>query len=241
VLRADDSVDRTPGYGDLAEEYYEPRHVTCRNFEAATASWTAEHHSRIPNSGLVLDIGSGRGSAGMFCGVEAGRIVQADIAISMLTVSPRAASKGRVACSALSLPFGSGSFAAVTAFLFDPFNRIEFVAESFRVLTRGGVFLGTLPHYQWGVTLRQLRGTEPHIARFITRSGECLDKPSYLVSERELRNRFTINGCRNVDVYALTLPRRELTVSPDISDPAQAIGVSPYALPVLHLVLARKT
>lgn len=234
-------MNHISGYGELADEYYEPRHVTSRNFEAATLNWTSVNGCPIPDSGFVLDIGSGRGSAATFCQVQPTRIIQGDIAMPMLALSPRPPSMGRVVCDAKLLPFASGSFTAVTAFLFDPFNSAPFLSESFRVLAHEGVFLGTLPHRHWGTALRRLRGAPPDVARFFTRSGKHVDKPSYLLNESELRLSLAANGYRVVELHVLTLPRTEATVSPDISDPARADGVSPYELPILQLVVARKS
>jgi len=227
-------------YDDLAHEYYHPRHVTSRNFEAATLGWTREHGCPIPDAGLVLDIGSGRGSVARFCQLDAGRIVEGDIALSMLAISPQERTHARVACDALSMPFTPESFAAVTAFLFDPFNRNAFLAESFRVLARGGVFFGTLPHYKWGTELRPLRAGAMDLARFVTRDGGYVDKPSYLTPESGLEASLTANGYQVTEMHALTLPRTEAVVSPDISDPAQARGVSAYEFPIVQLVVARK-
>jgi SAM-dependent methyltransferase len=231
---------QTFGYEDIADEYYDRRHITSRNFEAATAHWLATHACPIPESGLVLDIGTGRGSVATFCNVGGRRIIESDIALAMLRLSPRPPSLGRVACDAASIPFRRESFSAVGAFLFDPFNRQAFWAESFRVLRPGGVFVGTLPHHEWGKNLRSLRGGPSDIARFVTRKGSYVDKPSILFGEDELRNRFVEAGYRSVDTHALTLPRSEATVSPDISDPAKARGVSPYDLPIIQLIVARK-
>jgi ubiquinone/menaquinone biosynthesis C-methylase UbiE len=231
---------RPYGYEDLADEYYDPRHITSRNFEAATAYWIAVNGCPIPGSGLVLDIGTGRGSAAAFCNVESSRIIESDIALAMLKLSPRPPSRARVVCDALSIPFPRESFCAVTAFLFDPFNSHTFIAESYRVLEPVGVFLGTLPHQEWGKTLRSLRGGPSDVARFVSNEGSHVDKPSYLLGEKELRRRFLERGYRSVDAYTLTLPRTETTVSPDISDPAATRGVSPHDLPIVQLIIARK-
>jgi hypothetical protein len=158
----------------------------------------------------------------------------------MLTLSPRVDGMGRVALDAEVLPFGSGTFAAVTAFLFDPFARSVFFAESFRVLQTGGVFFGTLPHHRWGTTLRRLRNAREDAATFITNDGRSVQKPSYLFHEIDLQRILNTEGFESIQLHSLRLPTTEPRVSPDVVDPAAALGLSPYELPIIQLIMAKK-
>lgn len=232
------SGDRS-SYEPLASEYHAPWHITSRNFEAATRAWFLKHSVQIPE-GYVLDLGAGRGATQAYCAVPSRRIIQADLSFSMLTLNPREPSHARVNCDALALPFADRSFAGVTAFLFDPFNRPPLEFETFRVLRSGGLFVGTLPHYLWGRTLRSLRLINLDKTRFLLASGVYIERDSYLTDEAHLRRRFASAGYDSVTVASLALPRGVNTVSPDIQDPAESLGIDAYELTIVSLVIASK-
>jgi hypothetical protein len=65
-------------YADLAQEYYDPFHKTCRNFDAATKSALARKTFALPDAGLILEVGCGRGRCQEFLGVDKNRVVQLD-------------------------------------------------------------------------------------------------------------------------------------------------------------------
>lgn len=226
-------------YEPLACEYYAPRHITSRNFDAATRAWLRKQSLEIPG-GYALDLGAGRGAIQTYCGLASRRIVQADVSFSLLTLEPREPSLARVNCDALALPFTDESFGAVMAFLFDPFNRPRLVFETFRVLRPGGLFVGTLPHYLWGRTLRSLRRIDPDATRFLLASGEYSERDSYLTEELALQRRFARAGYHPVRTTSLVLPGEVKTISPDIRDAAASLGMSPYELPIISLLIACK-
>src|SRR2546422_135622 len=111
----------TSSYEPLAAEYYEDRHITSRNFDAATLAFLRLYPPTLPDKGLVLELGAGRGGSARYLGVRSERIVQCDISPSMLRVIPREACLGRVQADALHLPIRSASVAIVAAFLYDPY------------------------------------------------------------------------------------------------------------------------
>jgi hypothetical protein len=71
------------GYDILADEYYSPRHITSRNFDVATHAYLRSNPVAIPNYGLALDLGAGRGRLSEYCGVHSTRIVQTDLSVKM--------------------------------------------------------------------------------------------------------------------------------------------------------------
>lgn len=227
-------------YDEVAGEYYDASHVTSRNFDAATAAFMSQWDCPIPENGLVLDLGAGRGCARSYCGVPAKRIIQADISGKMLLLSPREPSRAQVQCDALRLPFAPKTFSAVTAFLCDAYNRPRLYSEVGRTLTGGGVFVGTLPHYEWGAVLRRLRGYSARRARFLTRSGRPAEVDSFLMRSEEMADCLAGNGLVVAARHDLRLPVSEVRVSPDVLAPAEFLGVSPYELPVVQLIVARK-
>ena len=143
-------------YDIIANEYYDSRHITCRNFDEATLYFckNIKHEFSIPQNGIVLEVGCGKGSVNRFFNVNLDRVIQADISLQMLNVYPRENSLCAIQSNAIELPFHAGSFAAVFAFLYDPYNVDYFYSEIERILVSGGVFVGTLPHFDWGSALR---------------------------------------------------------------------------------------
>lgn len=231
---------QTSSYEEIADEYYDPRHITSRNFDAATMAFLESWRCPILPNGPVLVVGAGRGTGNPYFMQDGNRIIHTDISYSMLTLSPREDCKVRVQCDALALPFASNTFAAVTAFLFDPYNKPAFYVEVSRVLARQGVFLGTFPHYEWGITLRQMRGYAMNKARLVTQDGRVLERDSFLMNDEEISQNLISVELQLAQSLDLRLPRSEEGISPDIMDPAEVAGRDPYDLPIMKLIVARK-
>jgi len=126
------------------------------------------------------------------------------------------------------------------AFLYDPFNVPDLYRELSRVLKAGGTFLGSLPSYEWGKSLRQLRGYSLDKARLITSSGETLERDSHLMSRHEIESHLWRAGFSNVEITDISLPYGEYALSPDVVDPARKAGLSPFELPLLTIVRSWK-
>ncbi len=146
------------GYDLMASEYYSERHMTSRNFDRATLNFLRGRDFPFLSSGLVLDLGCGRGSAGRFLNLAPSRIIHADRSQEMLLLPHREPSLLRTVCDAAHLPFADQSFQGVCAFLFDPYCGPELFPAIARVLKPGGAFFGTLPAKTWGDAIRQVRG-----------------------------------------------------------------------------------
>lgn len=227
-------------YESIASEYYELRHITSRNFDAAASDYFRRADCDIPRAGSVLDLGAGRGTAARYCGVPTSRIIQVDIALPMLRLEPREGSAARIQADALVLPFKAQSFCAVTAFLFDPFNYPSLYREVSRVLRLGGRFVGTLPHPVWGFTLRNLRGHGVYRSRFFNRAGEIVERRSILMTQNDIAELLANAAFRDVRIDTIYLPADNGSVSPDIVDPAHRLGVTPYELQILFVIWATK-
>ncbi|MBZ5510359.1 MAG: class I SAM-dependent methyltransferase [Acidobacteriia bacterium] len=228
------------GYDLIADEYYEPRHITSRNFDAATQTYFREQRFPFPSDGLALDVGAGRGRLGEYCGISPMQILQLDLAPEMLRLPSRESALGRIQADALALPFKTGVFAIVAAFLFDPFNQRLFFEQVSRVLKRGGVFVGTIPHYAWGVALRSYRGNAVDEAVFALKTGERVSQPSFLSRPEELSERLEGAGLSVIKSEALTLPHDVIRISPDIEAAARVMGQSAYNIPIVQAVIATR-
>jgi SAM-dependent methyltransferase len=226
-------------YEAIADEYYHSRHITSRNFDDATLSFCRKRRLPLPSNGFTLDLGAGTGCAAKYSGVEPSRIIQADISETMLLTSPRESCLQRIRCDALSLPFSASAFSAVMAFLYDAYNKPELYHEVRRVLRQGGVFVGTLPHFLWGMTLRRLLGYRENTATFLTESGYPLRRDSFLMTENQIEQELRRAGLTMLETHDLYLPRYVVRVSQEILVAASHLELSPYALPIVSLVLAR--
>jgi SAM-dependent methyltransferase len=239
-ISSDTKTPTRNGYDIIADEYYEARHITSRNFDDTTREYLAAHPALVPSHGLVLDLGCGRGRLSEYCGIPAARIVQADIAAKMLMLPQREPALGRVLADALTLPFKEGAFVAVGAFLFDPFNQPSLFEEVARVMARGAIFIGTIPHYDWGLALRSGQSNSLNEAVFALRTGESVTRVSALSPPEELDSRLTSAGFQIVAIEALSLPPDIRDVSPDIKAPAQRMQKSVYSVPIIQVVLAKR-
>ena len=228
-------------YDYIASEYYENRHITSRNFEKATLAFLRTWRNPIPSEGLVLDLGCGCGRANYYCGIASDRIVQCDISIRMLNLTPREHSRDRIQCDATSLDFPKDTFVSVVAFLFDTFNKAVVYREISRVLSKGGIFIGTLPHHTWGTSVRAIRGYNTDKARFLTKDGKIFDVDSYLIDDKQIALSLRRANLDQLESFDLCLPHTEKNISPDILDPAQALKMSPYDLPIVKLIVGRNT
>jgi SAM-dependent methyltransferase len=98
----------------------------------------------VEGAGLALDLGSADGPSAAWFRESAQRTVSLDI-------DPRGLAGDGVCGSALALPFGDGTFDAVSAF--DVIEHCEpeatALAEVRRVLQPGGRFVMSVPAYQW--------------------------------------------------------------------------------------------
>jgi len=234
---------QTESYNRIANEYYEPRHITSRNFDAATESACANRDFPIPKNGLVLEVGAGKGSAKKYCKVENSRIVQTDLAEDMLALSPREDFLLALRCDALDMPFISSSFSTVLAFLYDPFNLPPFYFEISRVLKPGGIFVGTLPHFKWGLTLRKKIGYPLHKTKFKLFQSvdeEYIELDSFLMDDQEITQTLSDAGLATLELIDLMLPESVKNISPHIVIPADVLEITPYELPIVKLIIARK-
>jgi ubiquinone/menaquinone biosynthesis C-methylase UbiE len=227
-------------YDPIASEYYDKRHITSRNFDKATLAFLRTWRNPLPTEGLVLDLGCGCGRANYYLGIASHRILQCDISKCMLNLTPREACKEIIQSDASSLDFPNDSFVAVVAFLFDTFNEASTYREISRVLSSGGVFLGTLPHHTWGKLLREIRGYKEDKAKFLMKDGTIFEADSFLMDDEQITRSLKEANLEQLDSFDLHLPKSEKEVSPDILAPARAINISPYDLPIVKLFVAKK-
>jgi SAM-dependent methyltransferase len=226
-------------YDQVADEYYDDRHQTSRNFDETTVVALSTLMVAIP-AGLVLEVGCGRGRSGEFLGVPGDRVVQLDNSAKMLSLQPREPALQRVRHEAELLPFPNEDFAAVIGFLCDPFLGLNFLSEAFRILRPGGLLIGTTPAYTWGRTLRDTLNLDSMATRFALLDGRTVEVPSAIYPEVQLRKMLRTAGFREDRTSLSThrLPRTVRSVSPDILGPARSLAISEFDLDILCMFVA---
>lgn len=242
MLRNRDKGEKLPSYEQIAGEYYDSFHKTCRNFDQTTSkAINSDVRSCIPKAGLILDIGSGKGRSVEFLDVDASRVIQLDNSHAMLTISPREECLIRIQQDAEKLPFLNEEFSCVTAFLCDPYLGLNFLGEAYRVLKTGGLFLATTPAYEWGIAFRRGNSIDSSETRFKTMTGSEIRVPSLLVQRASLVEMLLHVGfCSEVHVQPHRLPEDAAPVSDDITKAAQELQCGIHELDLLYLVLAKK-
>ena len=229
------------GYDQIATEYYDPRHITSRNFDTATQGALKDNPFVLPNGvdDLVLEIGAGRGRANEFLGLASKRVVQLDNSRPMLELPQREPCLLQLFANACDIPLVSQQFLGVVGFLVDPFIGLNCLAEAYRMLKDGGRILLTTPTREWGFDLRQRLGIDPMMTHFKKiATEETVLLPSLLHSKEQLNTMLIHTGFRDVEIYDYCLPAGERPVSADIESVAQSRGINVYKLPVIHTIRA---
>ncbi len=232
-------------YDSIADEYYDRRHITSRNFDQATEYFWSGRPTVIPSSGLMIEIGAGKGRAQEYLHVKPNTLIQTDLSNRMLRIRPRESSLGIVQCNALALPFARRSIVAAFAFLFDPYNCQAFYGELGEILSDGGLFIGTLPDFHWGLQLRKARSIPNSKTRFRKFMSERVEEhvvlDSFLAENQQITDWLAKEGFAQVIILPGYLPPYVSDISPDIDRPAKDLGISPYEMPIITIIQARKS
>jgi SAM-dependent methyltransferase len=226
-------------YDLLAHEYYSATHRTSRNFDEASSRYLMKWQQSIIGN-LFVELGSGRGRANEFLGVDTSKLVHVDSSEPMLSIEPREDCIVRIISDARTTPFLSSTFDGAFAFLFDPFNEPVFYEEVYRILRKGGTFIGTLPACTWGISLRRKLGISVDSTRFITQQGKTVSAPSYLIGNVEIESRLKRAGFDDIEVSEAKLPSDVTDISPDVRVSADELGVPIFDLPLVQVFRARK-
>lgn len=231
-----------PIYDEIAHEYYQATHKTSRNFDDTTVAAMQDVGPRVPASGLVLDIGAGRGRVNEFLGLDPKRVVQLDNSSKMLILEPREDCLLRIVHKAEELPFLEDEFSCIAAFLCDAFIGLSFLSEVYRVLSVGGLLIATLPSYEWGMTLRDMLEIDPSMTRFISDRNTTIHILSTLIPEDQIIEMFLLVGFERdkVELRRHRLPPGSSPISDDISRPAAKLGYNEHELNILYSITAEK-
>ena len=228
----------TESYDLIAEEYYSDRHITSRNFDQASKVYFKQ--KPITVSGLGLEIGAGNGRTDEYIECNTQKLILSDISSKMLNYSSYKSALARIRCDALNLPFTDESLNYVTAFLYDPFNIPYFYNEISRVLKLDGLFIGTLPHYIWGQTLRNVLKVPGDKTIFIKNDGSEVVIDSYLMSKDEIVSNANNAGLEVLRLENIYLPKQTTKISPHIVIPSRSLNISAYSLPIVSAIMLRK-
>ena len=225
-------------YTLVGPEYYEPFHITSRNFDTAIDSYLASQPLEVHDGSRYLEVGCGRSRLSHYSRPRSQCFVL-DLCEAMIRHSVEVGLNHAkpLLASAFSLPFREGAFDSVFAFLADPYLHRGYFRELRRVLKTGGKVLHIVPSYEWGVALRAHRQAPVHFSHFFRGNREAFG-PSFLHQKRNLLNSLEGAGITDVhfsDLYVPEwLPLNE--ISPDIQVPADSLSISPYDLAILTVV-----
>ncbi|MCH8823026.1 MAG: methyltransferase domain-containing protein [Planctomycetes bacterium] len=228
------------GYDDIAEEYYDLRHVTCRNFDNTTKSSLVSNSFPIPD-GKLLEIGAGRGRAGEFLGVDHSRVVQLDNSQAMFDLAVREECSLKILADACAIPLASGQFKYVVGFLIDPFMGLDCLAEAHRMLVPEGRILLTVPTHQWGTVLRTMLGIEEMTTRFkVLDTENIVVLPSVLHTPERIDEMLKMVGFQKIEISCDALTDFEQPVSSDITSVCETLEIQVSDLPIIHTIRATR-
>ena len=227
-------------YDNIAGEYYDPRHITSRNFDHATRAALSAHPFHLPG-GLILELGAGRGRAREFLNADPQSVVQLDYSEVMLALKEREPALLKVHADACAIPLFPQQFAAVVGFLIDPFFGLQCLHEAHRMLVSEGRLLVTVPTAIWGTALRRQLRIDEMTTRFKKVDGESqVVLPSVLHHPDRIRQMMEVVGFTEVQVLDHCLATGEPTISPDITAVAQVLNQDVWTIPVIHSIRAKR-
>lgn len=235
------SVKSTP-YDLIAQEYYNERHITSRNFDLTTISAFKKMQIIIPDHGLVLEFGAGRGRANQFLNIKSNRIVQSDLSEKMLSIADREECLLKILCDATDTPFFDEQFSLSCAFLCDPYYSLEFLIEAYRITKTNGYFIATLPSSTWGNSLRDEINIRRNETKFLTDTKQEIFVPSFLATKEQILSDLHLAGFKEkyIDIFSWKLPEEVTSISPHILLSAELQKMSPYSIDLIDIVIARK-
>ena len=231
------------GYDLIAAEYYDDGHITSRNFDQTTVAALTHSPPALPQEGLILELGAGRGRSREFLGVDPNRVVHLDKSLTMLSLPGREPCLLTVLADACDIPLGPEQFTVVTGFLVDPFLGLNCLREAHRMLRNGGELLFTTPTYMWGAPLRQRINLDIMTTRFRVLRSQKEEKvvlPSLLHTADQLKAMLVHAGFVDIEITDHKLPKGTDKISEDIKSVCKEIGVVSTNLPLIHIIRARR-
>ncbi len=229
-------------YDLIASEYYTDKHITSKNFDEATRYYFEDKSVDFLKKNkikLCLEIGAGRGNTSRYLNIPSNKIILSDISHLMLNNSLDSSCLLKLKTDGRNTPFMNNTFDLVTAFLFDPYNDESLFIEVSRILKIGGIFIGTLPHYIWGETLRNEIGIDFDKTQFELTTGEIVETNSFLSTSSELINKIQ-KDFSLIKIEDIFMPKQITNISTSILKPAKKLNVSPYEIPIVQLIIIKK-
>jgi SAM-dependent methyltransferase len=230
-------------YDAIADEYYNDFHLTSRNLDQASHVFFSKFSLFHKKQKIVLELGAGRGKTQEYLNIKPDNIVQTDLSEKMLSFSSKENFLNKIQCDSLCLPFLNDSFSIITAFLYDPFNLKDLYIEIARVLKENGIFLGTLPHPKFALTVRKKLGinrNKTFLKRYTSSSEEYVRLNSYLMTELEIKKVMGENNLNLINIYEILLPKKVKNVSNHIITAANELKLTPYTIPILLVIVGVK-
>jgi SAM-dependent methyltransferase len=209
-------------YTAIASEYYDPeRHPTCADFRSASDRLLNRLMSDSP-TGWLCDVGAGDSALASWLtrhGQDVAGIHLFDASPEMLAHSARWIARGATAevARADALPAPDRSVDLIVASLADPYDNASWWQEVSRILAPDGQLLLTAPSLAWASSFRTNAGEHADRARFVTRTGLCLDLPSYVRDADDERVLIEEVGLRVAQIASVSRAQLAGSVSPKLN------------------------
>ncbi|KKM06959.1 hypothetical protein LCGC14_1738760 [marine sediment metagenome] len=234
---------KSSNYDDIADEYYEDYHLTIRNLDHTSRDFFSNFILPKNKTGLVLELGAGKGKTQDYLNINSNFIIQSDLSNKMLLLNSKCSCLNKIQCNSLSLPFLIDSFSIITAFLYDPFNLKELYYEITRVLKKNGIFIGTLPHPKFALTVRKKLGikyNKTFLKRYKSNNEEYIKLNSYLMTKSEIKKVMDNIDLNLINTYEIVLPKNIKKISNHIMIAANELKLTPYTIPILLVIVGEK-
>jgi len=225
------------GYMKIADHFTDQERITTRNFHDISYGFFENvFRNVLLSQARVLELGPGRGWLRNTFHWNPPHYICVDIAANMISENRPPS----IVSSVRAIPIHSESVDYIISSLADPFFYPEALSEISRILNTGGLFIFSMPAYEWAKNIREPERL--HKTVFVLPSGEEAEVFSFALPEVQIVAMLRNYGLHEVSLSTLTgrlLTTGEI-ISPAIAEAAERAGKSINDLEIVTVGIFRK-
>lgn len=227
----------------IANDYYNDEHKTCRIFDAIIDYNLPYFFKKLPNNGVILDLGGGKGRIYNLLKSLNYRYITIDISYNMMQNGGIISQNiERLQSTVLHLPFKEQEIDIIFSLLGDSYILPSTFELVYKALRKKGVFIFALPTKIWALTLRSILGISENKTIFHNSDSEPIIVPSYVYSCDQIENYLRTFKFNEIEINQFTVKDiiniRE--ISKHILLPSEYLKTPPEDLPIITITYCSK-